>query len=773
MSKAVGQNIPHDSSPGHVTGRSVFIDDRAFQDGELLADYVGSPVARGRLKSFDFGEASLVPGVAGIYTAKDFAHNLWGSLNRHEPILVEEDISYAGQALVLIAAESREALQNAKKRIRFNIEELPPVLTIAEAKERGDFLTPAQTIRRGDVETALSRADHVLEGTFISEGQEQFYLESQAAIAYPGESGEIEVHSSTQHPTEVQHVVAEALGLSFHEVTCVVKRMGGGFGGKETQAAPFAAMAALVARKTGRPARVVISKDDDMMTTGKRHPFETRYRAGFDKDGRILALDSELFSDGGAFADLSLPVMERAMLHSDNAYFLPNARIQGRVCRTNHHSNTAFRGFGGPQGVAVIENLMEEIAITLNEDPYLVRRRNCYEGERNVTPYGQTVEPNTLPEIFDRLRETSDYAKRRDSILKFNRDSKTRLRGISMTAVKFGIAFTTRLMNQGNALVNVHRDGTVQVSTGATEMGQGVNTKIRQVVAHAFGLGHEDVTVRPTSTEKNSNTSPTAASSGADINCAAAVAACDKIKARLRKAAAAIFSGGSDEESYEAQHDAASVEFTDGFVFDRGSPEKKIPFAELVLKAYLWRVQLQDVGHFKTPDILIDKATWQGRPFLYYTNGAAVSEVEIDRFTGDLKVRRADILMDLGTPINPGIDRGQTTGAFVQGAGWVTTEKLVYDEKGALLSHSPTTYKIPNVQDTPRVFNVDFLENRPNAINVHGSKAVGEPPLLLGISVWTAVKMALSCVKPGWIPKIRIPATPEEILTALEGPHED
>jgi xanthine dehydrogenase large subunit len=769
-SKAVGQNIPHDSSPGHVTGRSVFIDDRPFRDGEVLVDYVGSPVARGRLNGVDCGAASDVPGVVGVFFAKDIAHNLWGSLAQHEPVLVESEISHVGQAIVVVAAKTREALNEAKKRVRFDIEELPPVLTIADAKERGDFLSLPQTIARGDAEAALKRADHVLEGTFFSEGQEQFYLESQAAIAYPGESGEIEIHSSTQHPTEVQHVVAEALGLPFHAVTCVVKRMGGGFGGKETQAAPFAVMAALVARKTGRPARIVISKDDDMITTGKRHPFETSYRAGFDKEGRITALDSRLFSDGGAFADLSLPVLERAMLHSDNAYFLPNARIEGRVCRTNRHSNTAFRGFGGPQGAAVIENLMEEIAIELNEDAYVIRRRNCYEGALNVTPYGQTVDHNTLPEIFDRLYETSDYKRRRDGILEFNRGSKTRLRGISMTAVKFGIAFTTRLLNQGNALINVHRDGTVQVSTGATEMGQGVNTKIRQVVAHAFGLDCVNVVVRPTSTEKNSNTSPTAASSGADINCAAALVACDKIKARLRRAAAAIFSGKTREEDYEAQEDVETIRFEDGRAFDAARPEHKISFADLVVRSYLWRVALQDFGHYKTPDILIDKTTWQGRPFLYYTNGAAVSEVEIDRFTGDLKVRRTDILMDLGTPINPGIDRGQTTGAFIQGMGWVTTEKLVYDAKGTLLSHSPTTYKIPNVQDTPRVFNVNFLDAR-NPLNAQGSKAVGEPPLLLGISVWTAVKMALACAKPGWIPKIRIPATLEEILTALEDAH--
>lgn len=768
MTKSVGQNIAHDSANFHVTGRSVFIDDRAFCQGELHVGFVGSPVAHGFLRGVDASTALKIPGVVAVYLASDLAHNLWGPIFKHEPILAHYEISHVGQALAVIAAENPEALCHAKKAIRFDIQEKPAVLTIDAAKKRKDFHGQAHTIRRGDVGQALQNADHALTGTFVSEGQEQFYLESQAAIAYPGEGGKIEIHSSTQHPSEVQHVVAEALGLGSHQVSCLVKRMGGGFGGKETQAAPFAVMAALVAKKTGRTARIVISKDEDMITTGKRHPFQTEYEAGFDKDGKILALDSELYSDGGAFADLSTSVMERAMLHSDNAYFIPHAKIQGAVCKTNYHSHTAFRGFGGPQGVAVIENIIEEIAITLNKDAFEIRRLNCYQGQNDTTPYGQKVENNTLPEILDRLAKSSDYKNRRAEILRFNRGSPTHLRGISLTPVKFGIAFTTRFLNQGSALVSVYRDGTVQVATGATEMGQGVNTKIRQVVADAFGISCGRVEVMPTATDKNANTSPTAASSGADLNCAAALVACGKIKSRLQMVAAALFAGKTEEEDLAVVHDESTIEFAADHVFDSKNPQIKMSFSDLVNRAYLNRVALQDHGFFKTPEIHFDKTSWQGRPFLYFTNGAAASEVEIDRFTGELKVRQVDILMDLGEPINPGIDRGQTTGAFIQGLGWVTTEKLVYDDKGALLSHSPTTYKIPNVQDTPRIFNVDFLTNPHNTVNVHASKASGEPPLLLGISVWTAIKMALASVNPGKIPKLRIPATAEDILMALE-----
>lgn len=767
MTKVVGQNLPHDSAVMHVTGVSQFIDDRPFMQGELLVDYVGSPLAKGRIEQVDFTAALKVDGVVGVYTALDLSHNAWGPIFQTEPFLAENEVTYVGQPIVVIAAKTQKALREAKQAVVLNIKEEPAVLSIDDAKANEDFLGPIRHIKRGDVQKAFAEASHVLEGTFKNDGQEQFYLESQAAIAYPGEHGQMEVHSSTQHPTEVQHCVAHAMGVPLSKVTCIVKRMGGGFGGKESQAVPFAVMAALVAKKTGQAARCVITKDDDMITTGKRHPFQTDYKIAFDDDGKILGFQTHLYSDGGAYEDLSTSVMERAMLHSDNAYFIPNIEIQGIVCRTNHHPHTAFRGFGGPQGIAVIENLMEDIAQVVGKDPYEVRKINCYHGHNNTAPYGQEIANNTLPEIFEKLTSESEYKARYENVLAFNKTSQTKIRGISFQPVKFGISFTARFLNQGSALVSVHKDGSVQVSTGGTEMGQGVNIKVAQVVAHCFGLPIEAVQVLSTSTDRNANTSPTAASTGADINCSAALKASQKIKERLKKAAAVTFAKLPPEEGLDADLETSGIVFADGSVWDEKTPDNKISFEDLVHQTWFGRSGLQEHAFYKTPGIQFDKDTGQGTPFHYFTNGAAVSEVEIDRFTGELKVLRSDILMDLGSMINPGVDRGQTIGAFVQGMGWVTTEKLVYDDAGKLLSHSPTTYKIPNIQDTPRVLNVNFLDNPHNTVNVHGSKAVGEPPLVLGLSVWTAVKQALASVK-GEPVNIRLPATSEEILLALE-----
>ena len=763
------RSIPHDSSWGHVTGQSIFIDDRPPQRGELYVGLVTSPVAHGRLKSIDSSAAEALEGIAGIFTAKDLHHNIWGTIIQDQPLLAHDELSYLGEPIAVIAAEDRDSLRIAKKLVKLEIEELPAILSIDQARAQGQFIAVERTIARGDVAATLAAAPHTLSGRFENKGQDHFYLESHCSVVYPGEGNQLEVHSSSQHPTEVQHLVAEALGLQQNQVVCIVKRMGGGFGGKESQAAPFAAFAGLAALRLGRPARLILSKDEDMQTTGKRHPFQTDYRVGFDETGRILAAEIHLFSDGGAFADLSTSVLERAMLHSDNAYYLPVAEIKGRVCKTHTPPNTAFRGFGGPQGVAVIEHILEDIAITLGRDAYEVRRRNVYEGERNVTPYGQVLDNNVLPQLFDQLHTKAGYAERRAEVDAFNQASHTQLKGLAMTAVKFGISFTTRFLNQGNALVNVHRDGTVQVSTGATEMGQGVNTKIRQIVASAFAIPHEQVSVMSTSTERNHNTSPTAASSGTDINGAAADLACDQIRQRLAACVAFHFKHPVlqplEEIILEADAPVDHIVFENGEIYDKNQPEKRISFAAAVNLAYLNRISLSGYGHFKTPGIGFDKEKGQGHPFLYFTNGVALSEVVIDRFTGELKVLRSDILMDLGRPINAAIDYGQVSGAFVQGMGWVTTENLIYDAKGDLLSHSPTTYKIPNIQDTPRVFNIDLLPND-EPKNVRGSKAVGEPPLLLGLSVWAAVKNALAYAG-GELPRLKIPATAEGILTEL------
>jgi xanthine dehydrogenase large subunit len=759
------KSLAHDSARGHVTGESVFLDDRPLQRNELHVGLVVSPVAHGYLRAIDTSAALQTEGVAGIFTAADLHHNLWGTIIQDQPLLADHELSYVGEPIAVIAATSRSSLQQARRLIKLEIETLPAILTIDQARQQESFIAVERTILQGDPDTALASAPHQLSGVFESKGQDHFYLESHISIVYPLENGQLEVHASSQHPTEVQHLVAEALGLNQSQVTCIVKRMGGGFGGKESQAATFSVYAALVAHKLRRPARLALTKDEDMVITGKRHPFKNWYTVGFDAEGRIQALDVRLFADGGAYADLSTSILERAMLHSDNAYYLPHARIVGRICRTHHTPHTAFRGFGGPQGVAMIENVLEEIAQYLHMDALNVRRINLYRDHCNLTPYGQVVENNTLPRLFEQIVEMSDYDNRRKDVTAFNASSRTHLRGLALTAVKFGISFTTRFLNQGNALVNVHRDGTVQVSTGATEMGQGVNTKILQVVAEALGIPPEQVVVLPTATDKNHNTSPTAASSGSDINCAAALLACEQIRQRM---AACLLRHWEQpvrdaltEIKLSGDEPVEQIEFSQGFLSHRDQPEQRMSFAEAVNLTYLNRISLSGYGHYKTPIPGYDRDRGKGHPFLYFTNGMAVSEVLIDRLTGEHKVLSSEILIDLGRPINEGIDKGQVTGAFVQGMGWVTGENLIYSETGHLLSHSPTTYKIPNIQDTPRHFKVEFLENF-EPTNVRGSKAVGEPPLLLGFSVWAAIKNALSYVGP--VSGLQLPASHEEIL---------
>lgn len=761
----VGKNIPHDSAAGHVSGESIYIDDMPFSRQEVLVDFYWSPVAHGKINSIDISQACLVPGVVGVYTAKDLGGvNKFGPIIKDEPLLAETEVLFIGHPIVVIAAETRDAIAAAKAAIKVEIEPLEPVFTIDEAIAREWFLGQKRTIQRGNVAAALAEADHVLEGTFVCGGQDHFYLESQAAIVYPGEHNTLTVHSSTQHPTEVQEIVAKVLGLQFHQVVCITKRMGGAFGGKESQATHPACMAGLVALKTKRPARIVFNKDDDMMVTGKRHPFQNRYQVGFQRDGRITAFKVEIYSNGGAYADLSTAVMARAMTHVDNAYFLPNVEITGVVCRTNLPPNTAFRGFGGPQGAATIEAVMEEIGVFLKKDPVDIRLANLYGStDRNTTPYGQLVRNNMLPRLFDEQLTRSDYRRRRAEVEAFNASSKTHLKGISCTGVKFGISFNTKFLNQASALVHIYLDGSIQVSTGATEMGQGVNTKIKQLVADEFSIDPDWVITMPTSTEKSNNASATAASSGADLNGGAAVDACQRLRARLTEAASEVLA--SREPDLEKS--PANICFENGFIYDNRRPAQRISFKDLVKYAYHQRISLGERGFYATQGVDFNWETGSGHPFLYFTMACAVSEVLIDRFTGDLQVLRSDVLMDIGKSINPGIDRGQITGGFIQGLGWLTSEELKYNASGELLSHSPTTYKIPNIQDVPAIFNVDWIDNDTNDVNVRRSKAVGEPPFLTAISVWTAVKHALSCVSNGEIPVLQVPATNEEILTRL------
>ena len=762
----VGQSIPLDTAPLHVSGKSTFIDDLPPVHGEVLVGFLGSPVAHGRIRAIDLNGADKLPGVVALFTHKDVpGHNKFGPVVHDEFLLAEDETHFIGHPVVLIAADNLDAIEAAKKAIKLDIETLPAIFTVKDAIAAGQWIGGWREMKRGDVEAAFATAAHTLEGEVDIGGQEHFYLENQACIVTPGEHGTCVVNSSTQHTTEVQSLVAEVLGVPFNHVTCICRRMGGGFGGKETQAAQPAMMAAIVAMKTGRAARFVYNKDDDMRFTGKRHPFVTTYKVAFDSNGNISALDLLLHANGGCSTDLTLAIQERAMLHSDNAYYIPNKRIRARAVRTNLPSNTAFRGFGGPQGVAAMEAVIEDVAAHLGLDALDVRQKNCYGiDDRNVTHYGQLVGNNVLPRLFDELRSECNYDARRQQIEHHNATDKLTLRGLALTPIKFGISFTRRTLNQANALVNIYVDGSVLVSTGGTEMGQGLYTRIRQIVADELGVDWSKVRVTETNTDKNNNTSPTAASSGTDLNGNAAIVACTKLRERLAEVAAKLLRDSDDG----LMHEPTAVKFYRGRVWDVRRPGVVIDFQQVVCEAYTQRVSLGERGHYVTPGVDFNRDTGRGHPFYYYTNGVSCAEVAIDRFTGELRVPRVDLIMDVGVPLNPGIDRGQVIGGFVQGQGWCTGEELKYSPTGQLLSYSPTTYKIPNVSDIPEVFNVRFLDNPDNAHSVKRSKAVGEPPLMLGLSVWAAIKDAINR-QAGGVVDLPLPATNEVIALALHG----
>ncbi len=772
---SLGQPIPHESATGHVTGTAPYIDDLVPRTDELLVGFAGSPVASGTITRINLAAAKETPGVVAVLTASDIpGKKIIGPLFQDEPVLAEREVLYVGQPVVIIAAKTRVALEAGIEAVSIDVAERTPVLSIDQALAAKRFIGPERQIRRGDTASALAASPHHLQGVFHSKGQDQFYLESQAAIAYPAEEGQLVLHSSTQSTTEVQRRVAEALGLGMHEVVCICKRMGGAFGGKESQATLPAIFVALVAHHTGRSARIVYNKDIDMQSTGKRHAYRTEWEVGFDEKGQILAYRAQFHSDGGAAADLSTSIMQRTLLHAENSYFIPNIDVCGQVCFTNNPPNTAFRGFGGPQAMAVIENVMQEIATHRRLDGLDVRRRNLYGGEgRETTPYGQKLGTNHLPEIVSQLAESCDYRKRYAQLESTNAADRLRLHGLALVPVKFGISFTTKFLNQANALVNLYTDGTVQVSTGGTEMGQGLHTKIRQLVADAFGLATDQVRVMPTSTEKNNNTSPTAASAGTDLNGAAALDACAKIKQRLAGFAAGQFASSRVASTDSGlQQSSELIVFDDGAVYDSRRPDERIAFGQLCDAARRERIDLGARGFHKTPGIDFDRETGRGTPFEYFTQGAAVAEVNIDRFTGELIVPRVDLLIDIGRSLNPGIDMGQITGGFVQGMGWVTAESLEYNDHGLLQSHSPTTYKIPSVTDVPGHFHCQMFANDDDSNNlgvenVGRAKAVGEPPLMHALCVWAAVKQALDSLTPGASSDLRLPATGEEILRCI------
>jgi xanthine dehydrogenase molybdopterin binding subunit len=761
-------SLPHESAHKHVTGEAIYVDDHAQQQSMLEVWPVCSPHAHAKILRRDAADARLMPGVSAVLLAEDVPGlNDVGAVRHDEILLADNEVLYHGHIVALVVGETTELCRAAAAKVIVEYEPLPPIFTIEEAIDAGSFHSDPHHIRRGDVSATLASAPLKFEGELSFGGQDHFYLETNAAWAESGEDGTVFISSSTQHPSEVQHIVAHLLDLPMHSVVVECPRMGGGFGGKETQAAMLAALAALAATKTGRKVRVRFNRDQDMMITGKRHPFLGKFRIGFDETGLLLAAQIELFSNGGWSLDLSRAITDRALFHLDNAYYIPNVEFSGRVVKTNLASNTAFRGFGGPQGMLVIEEIIDRVARATGLAPEIVRTRNLYRGtgETNTTHYGQEIEDNRIQRIWSELNATSEFAARREQVRAWNAGHPHSKRGLAITPVKFGISFTTMHLNQAGALVLLYQDGTAQVNHGGTEMGQGVYTNIALIVARELGLTTDRIRVMATRTDKVPNTSATAASCGTDLNGAAVKNACDTLRARLLPFAAEMLSkrnGGAVP--------AERIVFKENVVLDLESPATGLPFAELLQRAYFARTSLSATGFYRTPDINYDRDAGRGKPFHYYAVGAAVSEVEIDGFTGMTHIRRVDILHDVGDAINPGVTLGQVEGGFVQGAGWLTNEELVWDSEGRLLTHSPDTYKIPAVGDTPDIFNVAFLSDARQHNVIHGSKAVGEPPLMLAISVREAIRDAVAAFgnAGGQVP-LASPATYEAIFNAIQG----
>jgi len=796
---SVARALPHDSALRHVTGEARYVDDIPVPAGCLHMAFGLSEIAAGRWTALDLEPVRAAPGVVAVLTAADLpGHNdVSPTPAFHEEMLSSGEIHYAGQPLFAVVATSHRAARRAARLARVACVARPPILSIDDALAADwRFEEGPRVYGRGDPEAAIAGAARVVEGRVEMGGQEHFYLEGQAALGLPQEGGDMVVHASSQHPTEVQHKVAEALGVPMHAVRVEVRRMGGGFGGKESQGNALACAAAVAARLTGRPCKMRYDRDDDFLITGKRHDMRVDYRAGVDAGGRILGIVFEHYVRCGWSQDLSLPVADRAMLHADNAYWLPAVRITSHRLRTNTQSATAFRGFGGPQGMVGIERVMDHVAHVLGRDPLEVRRANFYgaaaekpggclppgppgsisakmmgaEGrgvagpgtevaEAGVlpgwtTPYGQVVEDFVLPEMVARLAETSGYSARRDAIAAWNAAEPVLKRGIALTPVKFGISFTLTHLNQAGALVHVYSDGSIHMNHGGTEMGQGLFQKVAQVAAARFGVGLERVRITATDTGKVPNTSATAASSGSDLNGMAVQAACDEIRDRLARFVAE-----------RQQADASEVRFEGGRVHVGG---ESYAFDAVARDAWMARVSLSATGFYRTPKLTWDRLRGRGRPFYYFAHGAAVTEVAIDTLTGENRILRADILHDCGASLNPALDIGQIEGGYVQGAGWLTMEELVWDAAGRLRTHAPATYKIPAVSDRPSVFNVALWEGENAEATVYRSKAVGEPPFMLGISALMALSDAVAaCGDGGVYPALDAPATPERVRAAV------
>ncbi|MET0535235.1 MAG: xanthine dehydrogenase molybdopterin binding subunit [Steroidobacter sp.] len=762
MSALIETDIPagkahrHESAHLHVTGQALYCDDIALPANTLHAAFGLSTIAHGKIRTLDPSAVSSATGVVAIALPADIpGENNYGSVIHDDPIFADELVQYAGQPLFAVAATSYAAARRAAAMAKAEYDPLPAILDIRSALAAQKYVLPSQHIVRGTPAEALAKSPRRLRGTVVIGGQDHFYLEGQIAIAVPQEDGGILIHSSTQHPTEVQQIVAHALARRAHDVTVQCRRMGGGFGGKESQPALIAAAAAVLANKTQRPVKLRLDRDVDMLMTGKRHDFLADYDVGFDAQGKILALKLMMASRCGYSADLSGPVNDRALCHIDNAYYLEHVDVTSHRCKTHTVSNTAFRGFGGPQGMMVIEGIIDDIARTLGLDPLAVRRANFYGVEtRNVTHYGQQIEDNVIHTIVDQLTASGAYAQRRQAVDAWNAANPVLRRGLALTPVKFGISFNATLYNQAGALVNVYTDGTVLLNHGGTEMGQGLHTKVAQVVASEFGLPMSAIRVTTTDTSKVPNTSATAASSGSDLNGKAAQAAAHVIRERLVEWACRTDSVNPDQ-----------VRFHEGHVHI-GS--RRIAFGEFVRQAYAARISLSSTGYYRTPKIHWDREAFQGRPFFYFAYGAAISEVAVDTLTGETRLLRVDILHDVGRSLNPAIDLGQIEGGFLQGVGWLTSEELWWNAKGELKTHAPSTYKIPTARDWPMEAHIALLDTANREDTIYRSKAVGEPPLMLAFSTFHAIRDAVACCGPKHcVPDLPAPATPEAVLRAI------
>ncbi|VXD21771.1 xanthine dehydrogenase molybdopterin binding subunit [Planktothrix paucivesiculata] len=752
---------PHESAVGHVTGKAIYTDDQRLPNGMLYLWPVLSPYAKAKILKIDSSNLDNIPGLITILTANDIkGNNNTGTIKHDEVLLPTDEINYWGQPVVWVVAETENTAQKAAETIKIDYEVLTPILTIKDAIKNNSVHADKNIMRRGNITSALQESEFILTGEIEIPGQDHFYLETQVSWVIPNVEDNYQVYASTQHPSETQAIISEVLGIPRNQIVVTCLRMGGGFGGKETQANPTAAIAALAAQKTGCPARVRLKRDQDMITTGKRHPFLCQYQVGFNSKGQLLALDIDLYSDGGWSADLSFPILQRAMFHLDNCYYIPNLEIRGQVLKTNKVSNTAFRGFGGPQGMAIIEEIIGRIARKLGLPPELVRERNFYHGEAetNTTHYGQEIFDNRILRVWEEVKLNSNFAERKIEIAQFNQNNNYQKRGLAITPVKFGISFTKTEYNQGGALILIYLDGSIQLNHGGTEMGQGLQTKMLQVACQSLGVNIERFRIMPTSTDKVPNTSATAASSGSDLNGQAIKNACEILKKRLAKVAAKLLNLDEPQE----------LVFEQDWIYCQSYPSQRIAFNEVVKQAYNQRVSLSTTGYYRTPNIYYDPKIGKGRPFYYYAYGAAVSEVEIDGFTGTFKLRQVDIVHDVGESLNPLIDRGQIEGGFVQGMGWLTMEELIWDDSGRLKTFAPSTYKIPTIKEVPKNFKVDLLKRAAQDGVIYGSKAVGEPPFMLAISVREAIKEAIAAFGKTDSVFLASPATPEAILNAIE-----